>query len=76
APVPNQSIVGFNVGGWFMERPQQAGAALGELIEDIMAERIRAPAIRSLTLAQAQEAHELLESRSSSGKLVIKPWLE
>ncbi|MEM9488057.1 MAG: zinc-binding dehydrogenase, partial [Myxococcota bacterium] len=74
APAPNQSLIGFNVGGWFLERPSAAGAALGELIEDVMTERIRVPEIRALPLDQAQQAHQLLDGRKTSGKLVLKPW--
>jgi NADPH:quinone reductase-like Zn-dependent oxidoreductase len=74
APAPNQSLIGFNVGGWFAERPQAAGAALGELIQDVLGGQVKLPPIRTLGLAEAARAHELLESRQSSGKMVIKPW--
>lgn len=74
APAPNQALIGFNVGGYFVGRPAVAAAALGELIEDVMAERIRLPDIQTLPLQQAERAHELLEARQVAGKLVIKPW--
>ncbi len=74
APARNQSITGFNIGGWFMERPASAGAALVELMQDVLAGRIHLPAIRTLSLSEAQAAHELLENRRTSGKLVLKPW--
>lgn len=74
APAPNQSIAAFNVGGWFMQRPQEAGAALGELIGLVAQGVVRTPAIRTLPLAAAAEAHRLLESRQTAGKLVLKPW--
>ena len=74
APAPNQSLTSFNLGGWFLQRPEAAGRALAELMNDVLAERVRPPAIRALPLASAQEAHELLEQRKSDGKLVIKPW--
>lgn len=74
ARAPNQTITGFNIGGWFGERPAMAGAALGELIHDALAGRIRLPHIQTLPLAQARAAHEMLENRRTSGKLVLKPW--
>lgn len=74
APAPNQTLIGFNVGSWFMERPAAAAAALIELITDILNGHIQAPSIRLLPLAEAAVAHQLLESRETSGKLVIKPW--
>ncbi len=48
--------------------------ALGELIEDVVARRIRVPAIQTLPLDEATRAHALLEARKVAGKLVIKPW--
>ncbi len=73
-PAANQSLSGFNVGGWFLQRPAQAGAALGELIGLVMAGAIHVPTIETLALARASHAHQLLESRRSSGKIVLKPW--
>jgi NADPH:quinone reductase len=74
APAPNQSLVAFNVGGWFLERPQVAGAALGELIGLVAAGELAPPPVQTLPLAQAAEAHRRLESRASSGKIVLAPW--
>jgi NADPH:quinone reductase-like Zn-dependent oxidoreductase len=74
APAPNQSLVGFNVGGWFMERPRAAAAALTELITEILSGQVQVPSITTLRLAEAANAHELLEGRKASGKMVIKPW--
>jgi NADPH2:quinone reductase len=74
APAPNQSVMGFNIGGWFMERPDVAGRALLELMNDVMSGVVRTPEIRTMPLARAQEAHTLLEQRRVEGKLVLKPW--
>jgi NADPH2:quinone reductase len=74
APCPNQSLSGFNIGSWFMERPQIAGPALGALVGDVLGGTIKAPAIKTLPLARAEEAHALLEGRKVTGKLVLKPW--
>ncbi len=74
APASNQSITGFNIGSWFLERPAEAGAALMELAQDVLSGAVRLPPINTLPLAQAREAHLALEERRTAGKLVIKPW--
>lgn len=74
APAPNQSLAAFNVGGWFVHRPQVAGAALRELVGLVASGQLQAPVIDALPLAQASEAHRRLESRETLGKLVLKPW--
>ncbi len=74
APAPNQSLTAFNIGGWFMARPQAAGAALGELVVAVASGAIRPPALHTLPLAQAAQAHRQMEARQTSGKLVLKPW--
>ena len=74
APALNQSLAAFNLGGWFMARPQQAGAAMGELIGGVLAGAITTPPITTLPLAQAAEAHRRLEARQVLGKIVLDPW--
>ena len=74
SPAPNQSISGFNIGGWFMDRPRVAGGALYELMQDVVAGKIQIPRITTLPLADASLAHNLLEQRKTEGKLVLKPW--
>ena len=73
-PAPNQTLISFNLGGWFMERPRVAQASLTALIAAILSRHIEAPPIAILPLEQAAHAHKLLESRKTIGKLVIKPW--
>jgi NADPH2:quinone reductase len=74
APSLNQVISSFNLGEWFMGRPEVAGPALGELMKEVLAEKIRLPVIRTMPLDKVQEAHELIEQRRVSGKLILKPW--
>jgi len=74
APAANQSITGFNIGAWFLERPAEGGAALMALIQDALSGALHLPTITTLSLAQAREAHLALEERRTEGKLVIKPW--
>ena len=73
-PVPNQSLIGFNVGSWFMQRPEVAGAAIGELMGLVASGAIRMPEVTTMPLRDAAEAHRLLEARQATGKLVLKPW--
>jgi len=43
-------------------------------MRDVLEGRTALPEIRTLPLANAQDAHDLLQGRRTSGKLVIKPW--
>ena len=45
APAPNQSISGFNIGGWFQQRPAIAGAALADLMQEVLAGEVQVPRI-------------------------------
>ncbi len=74
APAANQSVSGFNVGAWFLERPEVAGPALARLVQDVAGGRVRVPPIEALPLARAADAHRKLEGREVVGKLVLKPW--
>ena len=73
-PSPNQSIHVFNLGLWFGMRPDRAVEALGELIALIAAGEVAVPTGPSFPLADAAEAHRLLESRRSAGKITLDPW--
>jgi NADPH2:quinone reductase len=73
-PALNQTLMGFNIGAFFILRPEDAGPAIGELLGHLAAGRIRVPVTRTLPLRDAAEAHRLLEARATTGKLVLKPW--
>jgi NADPH2:quinone reductase len=73
-PAANQSITGFNVGNWFMLRPDVAGRELMNLMTAVLEGRIRIPPITTLPLQAAAHGHALLESRRSRGKIVLNPW--
>lgn len=72
-PAPGQSLTGFNLGIWFALRPEAAIGAMGRLMGWVAEGQVTGPAIQTLPLAEAAEAHRLLESGSSTGKLILKP---
>jgi NADPH:quinone reductase len=74
APAANQAILTFNLGGWFTERGQLAGAAMGELIGMVASGVINTPKLHLIPLSEASSAHRLLENRESIGKIILKPW--
>jgi NADPH:quinone reductase len=73
-PSPNQSLLAFNLGTWFMERPQAAQKALGAVIGALMQGRITWPEIHTAPLRAAGQVHAAIESRLTSGKHVLLPW--
>jgi NADPH:quinone reductase len=75
-PSPNQSLHAFNLGLWFGMRPSIASDALRELIGLAATGKIQVPIGQTLPLAQAAEAHRLIEGRHTTGKLILKPWAE
>ncbi|NKY59007.1 quinone oxidoreductase family protein [Nocardia flavorosea] len=72
-PAPGQSLTGFNLGVWFALRPEVTIGALGKLMGWIAEGTITGPPIQTMPLADAAEAHRLLESGSSTGKLILEP---
>lgn len=72
-PATNQSLLNFNLGTWFALKPEVAGAALGQLVGWVASGAITVPATTTLPLEQAGEAHRLLETGATTGKLILKP---
>jgi NADPH:quinone reductase len=72
-PAPSQTLTGFNLGIWFEHRPQEAVASLGRLVAWIAEGKLATPAVQALPLADAAQAHRLLETGATTGKLVLKP---
>jgi NADPH:quinone reductase len=74
-PALNQSLHVFNLGLWFGLKPEPAVAALGDLIGLAASGQIKPQIGHVFPLAQAAEAHRLLEERQTTGKIVLKPWM-
>jgi NADPH2:quinone reductase len=73
-PMAGASIVVCNLGMFFAHRPAVAGAAIGTVVQALMAGSITAPPLATLPLTEAAQAHRRLESRAVVGKLVLDPW--
>ena len=74
APALNKRLVAFNVGLFFGLRPDRARAALGRLVGLVRAGVVTPRVGHVLPLSEAAQAHRLLESRRSHGRIVLKPW--
>jgi NADPH:quinone reductase-like Zn-dependent oxidoreductase len=55
----------------FTERP--AARSLERLVSWITSSKITGPAVHVLPMAQAEEAHRLLETGATTGKIVLRP---
>ena len=72
-PAPSQILTGFNLGVWFEHRPSEVVAALQRLIGWIAGGQVVAPAVHAMPLSEAADAHRMLETGASIGKIVLKP---
>jgi NADPH:quinone reductase len=68
----NTGVLGLNVGGLIAEQPHRA-AALAELAVALVAEGRFSIPTTVLPLDRAAQAHQLLETRSVTGKVVLDP---
>lgn len=72
-PAPSQILTGFNLGIWFEHRLADAVASLQRLVGWVASGQVRTPAVSTMPLADAAEAHRLLEAGMTTGKVVLKP---
>jgi NADPH2:quinone reductase len=73
--VRNQRVTGCFLGAHLRHRPARTAELLGQLGELVRQARV-VPAVHDvLPLEEAARAHELLESRSVIGKLLLDPWM-
>jgi NADPH:quinone reductase len=75
-PAQNHSMIAFNLGLWFALRASDAIDALSSVIGYVASGRVRVPIHEVLPLAQAADAHRLLEGRRAMGKVILRPWPE
>jgi NADPH:quinone reductase-like Zn-dependent oxidoreductase len=69
----NRAIAGFNIGDLARRRPERIGDYLSQALRLLAAGRIRANVTEILPLADAAKAHELLETGSACGKILLTP---
>lgn len=74
APSMNQAIHVFNIGLYFGMQPAVAVEAMTKLIGLVASQQVKIQVGDTLPLADAAEAHRRIESRSTTGKVVLKPW--
>ena len=72
-PQPNQTMTAFNLGLWFQYRMEAAVGCLQRLVGWIASGQLITPPVHALPLAEAAEAHRLLETGATTGKVVLKP---
>jgi NADPH2:quinone reductase len=69
----NIAVNGFYLGRLLGHRPEVVRAAIDELVPLWRAGVIRPVVGAEFPLAQAADAHRLIESRESTGKVVLAP---
>jgi NADPH2:quinone reductase len=69
----NQSIIGFYIGA-YLERRDLILSTLAEIVDHVVGGRLSIQIGKVLPLSQAVEAHRLLESRQTTGKIILQPW--
>lgn len=70
----NRSLIGFWLTPYFARRMDLIQQAFMALMGWVAAGSLKPHIGKVLPLAQAAEAHALLESRGTMGKVVLKPW--
>lgn len=70
----NQRVIGCFLGGYFQQRPHLAVAWLETLATMVRQGQITLHLHDVLPLAEAAQAHRLMEERRVAGKLVLDPW--
>jgi NADPH2:quinone reductase len=67
----NQSVIGFYIMS-FLKQPDLFATTLAELVDHVRSGRLSL-VVGEFSLQQAAEAHRLLETRQTKGKLILRP---
>jgi NADPH2:quinone reductase len=67
-----RSVLGFSFGTLRRTRPQEASGIMNAVIPMLAEDKIRMIIGKQFSLTEAAEAHRLLESRTSTGKILLK----
>lgn len=71
----NQSVVGFYISAYAADA-ELLMATVGELVGFVSTGQVKIQVGKVLPLSQAAEAHRLMETRQTTGKVVLLPWAE
>jgi NADPH:quinone reductase len=71
--VPNHTVTGFYIAPYTAD-PELTVSTLMEIIGYVTDGTVKVQVGTVLPLAQAAEAHRLLEGRKTNGKVVLQPW--
>lgn len=69
----NQTVVGYSSGSYRRSRPEGVRLAATRMLEHVAAGDLRVPIGAVHPLEGAADAHRALESRASTGKLLLRP---
>lgn len=69
----NRAVIGYSSGHYRKLRPEALRPAAAEVLRLLAEGRLRIAVGARLPLAQASRAHELIESRASTGKILLLP---
>ena len=69
----NQAVFGYSSGHYRKHRPEGVRHAAERALAHVAAGELRVEVTRLFGLAEAADAHRLLESRASTGKLLLQP---
>jgi NADPH2:quinone reductase len=69
----NKSVLGFHLGNSLQRDPQRILAAVPKLQEMLVAGDLEVVVGETVPLEDAAEAHEAIENRETTGKVVLKP---
>ncbi|WP_135826065.1 quinone oxidoreductase family protein [Halorussus ruber] len=69
----NKSVIGFHLGNALQRDPQRILASVPELQEMLVAGELEVVVGETFPLEDAAEAHEAIENRETTGKVVLEP---
>lgn len=72
---PNHTAAGIFIAA-FQAFPDLVMSTLDEIVGFITAGKLSVQVGAALPLSQAAEAHRLLESRQTTGRVVLQPWVD
>ncbi|WP_435364606.1 quinone oxidoreductase family protein [Haloarchaeobius sp. DYHT-AS-18] len=69
----NQSVTGYHLGKAMQQKPQRVLEAVPDLTQGLESGELEVIVGETFALEDAAEAHEYIEARKSSGKVVLEP---